>query len=99
MPAHALRLHQQCAALCLLPVFFLDHLQTGELGQGTFGVVIKALDLRTHPPVEVAIKLLPRGDFVKNYKTYVKREIQNQSGLRHPLIVSIKEVSGVQMLT
>ena len=76
-----------------------DLLQTGELGQGTFGVVIKALDLRTQPPVEVAIKLLPRGDFVKNYKTYVKREIQNQSGLRHPLIVSIKEVSAVQSLT
>ena len=76
-----------------------ERLQTGELGQGTFGVVIKALDLRTQPPVEVAIKLLPRGDFVKNYKTYVKREIQNQSGLRHPLIVSIKEVSAVQSLT
>ena len=77
----------------------LDCLQTGELGQGTFGVVIKALDLRTQPPVEVAIKLLPRGDFVKNYKTYVKREIQNQSGLRHPLIVSIKEVNALQSLS
>ncbi len=29
---------------------------------------------------------------IKNYKTYVKREIQNQSLLRHPLIVSIREV-------
>ena len=30
---------------------------------------------------------------IKNYKTYVKREIDNQSRLRHPLIVSIQEVS------
>ena len=43
-------------------------------------------------PVQVAIKLLPRGDFVKQYQTYVRREIQNQSSLRHPLIVSLREV-------
>lgn len=123
-------------------------LQIGELGHGTFGVVVKALDLREKPSREVAIKLLSRGPFVsttpscalarlaikphkpifklscspgcaaagtvtlaskfycllvkvmmfyvflqiKNYKTYVKREIDNQSRLRHPLIVSIQEV-------
>ena len=39
-------------------------MQTGCLGHGTFGIVIKALDLRSDPPTEVAIKLLPRGDFV-----------------------------------
>ena len=39
-------------------------LQIAELGQGTFGMVIKALDTRTSPPTEVAIKMLPRGDFV-----------------------------------
>ena len=32
---------------------------------------------------------------IKNYKTYVKREIQNQSSLRHPLIVSIREVGNL----
>ncbi|KAK9803878.1 hypothetical protein WJX72_001318 [[Myrmecia] bisecta] len=64
--------------------------QICQLGQGTFGVVVKALDLRTNQ--EVAVKLLPRGDFVRNYKTYVKREIQHHSSLRHPLIVSLKEV-------
>ena len=42
--------------------------------------------------LQVAIKLLPRGDFVKNYQLYVRREIQNQSSLRHPLIVSLREV-------
>lgn len=136
-------------------------MQIAELGHGTFGMVVKALDIRTTPPTEVAIKMLPRGDFVsphmlgicsrppacatclcrqlalimalqhysastcindtdltlnkqsclryccqvtvsscpytalqiKNYKTYVKREIHNQSSLRHPLIVSIREVS------
>lgn len=62
------------------------------LGQGTFGIVVKAMDLRTDPSLEVAIKLLPRGDIVKSYKTYVKREIENQSRLRHPLIITIKEV-------
>ena len=108
--------------------------------------MVKALDLRSDPPVEVAIKLLPRGEFVRapsmlarpqltacgkgfacclalflnspgprarspvrrgiklprtlwgtmrrqvrNYRQYVKREIQNQSSLRHPLIVSLRE--------
>ena len=28
---------------------------------------------------------------VRNYRQYVKREIQNQSSLRHPLIVSLRE--------
>ena len=27
-------------------------------------MVIKALDIRTQPPSEVAIKMLPRGEFV-----------------------------------
>ena len=34
-----------------------------------------------------------RGDFLKNYQLYVRREIQNQSSLRHPLIVSLREVT------
>ncbi len=29
---------------------------------------------------------------MKNYQLYVRREIQNQSSLRHPLIVSLREV-------
>ena len=36
---------------------------------------------------------------IKNYKTYVKREIQNQSSLRHPLIVCIREVSIILITT
>ena len=39
-------------------------LQVGELGHGSFGVVVKALDMREKPPREVAIKLLSRGNFV-----------------------------------
>ena len=30
-------------------------------------MVVKALDIRTNPPTEVAIKMLPRGDFVSPY--------------------------------
>ena len=35
--------------------------QLGKLGEGSFGVVIKALDVEADPPTLVAIKLLPRG--------------------------------------
>ena len=42
----------------------LSCVQIAELGHGTFGMVVKALDIRTKPPTEVAIKMLPRGDFV-----------------------------------
>ena len=108
------------------------------LGEGTFGVVVKARDPEAPSGGEIAIKLLPRGDFVrpshlapalaclapacplttfrqaatggwhtgfswhavtcfgwsqvKNFKTYVKREIVHQSSLKHPFIVSLKEV-------
>lgn len=69
--------------------------QTGVLGQGTFGVVVRAVDPDNSSPecpVEVAIKLLPRGEVLKNFKTYVAREILHQSCLEHPFIVSVKEV-------
>lgn len=39
------------------------HVQTGVLGEGTFGVVVKACDPASSGP-ELAIKLLPRGEFV-----------------------------------
>ena len=67
-------------------------LQTGVLGQGTFWMVIRATDPESDPPADVAIKLLPRGTFIKNFKTYVKREILHQSSLKHPFIVSLREV-------
>ncbi|KAK9837089.1 hypothetical protein WJX81_002014 [Elliptochloris bilobata] len=68
--------------------------QTGVLGAGTFGVVVRAVDPDSLAdcPAEVAIKLLPRGELLKNFKTYVTREILHQSCLEHPFIVSIKEV-------
>lgn len=68
-------------------------LQTGVLGNGTFGLVIRAVDNEACPPVVVAIKLLPRGNFIKNFKTYVNREILHQSSLKHPFIISLREVS------
>ncbi len=56
-------------------------------------MVVRAVDPDMSPdcPVEVAIKLLPRGEVLKNFKTYVAREILHQSCLEHPFIVSIKE--------
>jgi hypothetical protein len=38
--------------------------QTGVLGEGTFGVVLRARDPQSVGGGEIAIKLLPRGDFV-----------------------------------
>lgn len=31
---------------------------------------------------------------IRNYKTYVKREIVHQSSLRHPSIIRLREVGG-----
>lgn len=47
-------------------------LQIAELGHGTFGMVVKALDIRTVPPTEVAIKMLPRGDFVSTQQVFLE---------------------------
>lgn len=68
-------------------------LQIQILGQGTFGVVAKALDTSHDPAVVVAVKLLRRGDFIKIFRTYVKREIVHQSSLKHPFIIGLREVS------
>ena len=60
-------LHNLAGTCCRNAVVLLSQfcvVQNGLLGQGTFGIVVKALDLRTSPPLEVAIKLLPRGDIV-----------------------------------
>lgn len=75
------------------------------MGRGNFGVVLRALDTRTSPSApgesadappppcrEVAIKLLPRGDFVRLYRTYIKREMVHHSSLRHPMVISLREV-------
>jgi hypothetical protein len=39
-------------------------MQLGVLGSGSSGVVLHALDTRADPPTEVAVKLIPRGEFV-----------------------------------
>lgn len=74
-------------------------MQTGVLGNGSFGLVIRAVDKEANPPVDVAIKLLPRGSFIKNFKTYVNREILHQSSLKHPFIISLREVSQPPLTT
>lgn len=41
--------------------------QIGDLGRGNFGLVLRALDTRpTSQSPEVAIKMLPRGEFVSS---------------------------------
>lgn len=68
-------------------------MQTGVLGEGTFGVVVRARDPASEfPEQELAIKMLPRGEFVQNFRTYIKREIVHQQSLQHPFIVSLTEV-------
>ena len=42
--------------------------------------------------LQVAIKLLPRGEHITQLKLYVKREILHQGSLKHPFIVALKEV-------
>ena len=61
--------------------------------------MIRAVDNEANPPVDVAIKLLPRGSFIKNFKTYVNREILHQSSLKHPFIISLREVSQPPLTT
>mmetsp|Transcript_11502 Transcript_11502/g.34552 ORF Transcript_11502/g.34552 Transcript_11502/m.34552 type:complete len:348 (+) Transcript_11502:371-1414(+) len=69
------------------------YIQTGVLGEGTFGVVVRARDPASEfPEQELAIKMLPRGEFVQNFRTYIKREIVHQQSLQHPFIVSLTEV-------
>ncbi|KAK2076525.1 hypothetical protein QBZ16_005285 [Prototheca wickerhamii] len=58
------------------------YIPTGQLGRGSFGVVLRALDTRVEP----------QGEEIRNYKTYVKREIIHQSLLRHPSIIRLREV-------
>ena len=72
----------------------LCRVQVGVIGRGAFGVVIQAVDESTDPPQEVAIKLLPRGDLIRQFRTYVTREILHQSVLKHPFVVGLKEVGG-----
>lgn len=50
------------------------------LGEGSFGVVVLARDLRRNEPV--AVKLIPRGPQLTDFSRYVKREIIHQSTLR-----------------
>lgn len=66
-PAHYVQVSCTLAAItaaCLSALSLACFVQIAELGHGTFGIVIKAWDMRTQPPTEVAIKMLPRGDFV-----------------------------------
>ena len=44
---------------------FSTFLQTGVVGQGSFGVVLRGVDLRKPVTSELAFKMLPRGDFVR----------------------------------
>ena len=60
-------------------------------------MVVKAVDESTEPPELVALKLLPRGQVVRDFKTYLTREIVHQSSLRHPFIVRLREVCVTQM--
>lgn len=68
------------------------YVQLGILGSGTYGLVIRARDTSDPDAHDVAIKLLPRGGFVKEYRRYVMREVMHHGGLKHPFIIDLKEV-------
>jgi hypothetical protein len=45
---------------------WLASTQIGALAAGSFGTVLHAEDLRSEPHTQLAIKLVPRGDFVSD---------------------------------
>ncbi|KAI3431793.1 hypothetical protein D9Q98_010546 [Chlorella vulgaris] len=66
-----------------------DYTVLKTLGVGTFGRVV----LAAAPSGQLAaIKLLPRGHYVRNYHIYVVREILHHASLRHPFVVSLNKV-------
>jgi len=60
-----------------------------DLNQGTFGFVQLAWDKQCHPPQQVAVKFMERGEKVTKY---VEAEILNHRMLLHPHIIQFREV-------
>lgn len=62
----------------------------GILGKGTYGLVVRATDLRIKDQQKnsVAIKLIPRGDKITKY---VEREVLLHRSLWHKHIVGFRE--------
>jgi serine/threonine-protein kinase SRK2 len=80
------------AELCTLLLYHVPQfVPVRTLAVGAFGLVLHALDTRINPPQPIAVKLLPRGGFVRSYKTYLKREIVHTATLRHPLVIPLRE--------
>ncbi|KAL4448213.1 hypothetical protein ABPG75_005432 [Micractinium tetrahymenae] len=75
------------------------YVQLGILGSGTYGLVIRARDTSDPDARDVAIKLLPRGGFVKEYRRYVMREVMHHGGLKHPFIIDLKACGAEVFLT
>ena len=74
---------------CLSEVPFM--IPAGYLGSGSFGLVLHAVDTRSQPAQDVAVKMIPRGGLIRSYKTYLKREIVHTATLRHPSIIPIRD--------
>eukprot|EP00891_Asterochloris_glomerata_P003766 jgi/Astpho2/3766/fgenesh1_pg.00060_%23_64_t len=81
----------QCASMQPWQRRFGHYLLLDRLGDGSFGRVVRCVDERDLSQ-EVAIKLLPRGDRIRDHQTNVKREIMHQGCLNHPVIANLKEV-------
>jgi hypothetical protein len=83
---HNTRYLASLVVLFLVLVVLLVYLRTcvawqlSILGEGSFGVVVLAADLRRNEAV--AVKLIPRGPQLADFSRYVKREILHQSTLR-----------------
>lgn len=61
-----------------------------QLGQGSQGRVVLARDTRIGGR-PVAIKLIARGGFVANYRSYFAREITHHCSLLHPFVIGTYE--------
>lgn len=75
-----------------LPNLMPTHDVISVIGQGTFGKVVLAKDQRISGHPLVAIKLIRRGKFFRDYKLYVAREILHHGSLRHPFVIGLYEV-------
>lgn len=66
-----------------------------DIGKGLFSQVVLAEDVETGDPVAIKIIAVPHSsrDEYENFKSYIKRELQILSELRHPGVIELLDYS------